>query len=45
VTWIELVCWFLACFVSGGLAVHAGAVLIPNSLAEMENPPDPYWGG
>ncbi|MFJ4785110.1 hypothetical protein [Streptomyces sp. NPDC088794] len=44
-TWIEIACQLLAALVLGGLAVRVGAIDIPHSLAEMEDPPDPYRGG
>lgn len=41
--WFAVLCQLFVAFVFGGLAVRAGVVLIPDSLADMPDPPDPYW--
>lgn len=42
-TGIQILCQLLASFGFGALAMRVGAYLIPDSLADMADPPDP-WG-
>jgi len=43
--WIAIACQLLALFILSFLATSVSVVLIPDSLADMDDPPDPYWQG